>query len=63
MKTVITTAGRTNPEYTRVAKDIAADLCINFIDRNKKSVEKIQNEQLADVLVVGKERLEFFAYG
>ncbi|WP_298467776.1 class I SAM-dependent methyltransferase [uncultured Psychrobacillus sp.] len=63
MKTVITTAGRTNPEYTRVAKDIAADLCINFIDRNKKSVEKIQKEQLADVLVVGKERLEFFAYG
>lgn len=63
MKTVITTAGRTNPEYIRVAKDIAADLGINFVDRKKKSVEKIQHEQLADVLVVGKERLEFFAYG
>lgn len=63
MKTIITTAGRTNIEYIQKAKDIATELGIDFVERKKKSVEKIQHDQQADVLVIGKERLEIFTYG
>lgn len=63
MKTVITTAGRTNTEIIQITKDISADLGIDFVERKKKSVEKIQHEQQANILVVGKGRLEYFAYG
>ena len=63
MKTIITTAGRTNIEYIQKAKDIASELGIDFVERKKRSVEKIQHDQQANVLVIGKERFEVFTYG
>lgn len=63
METVVTTAGKTNTENIQVAKNIATELGIRYVERKKKSIEKLQLEQQVDVLVAGKERLEFFAYG
>ncbi|MGB2871965.1 MAG: hypothetical protein WBC10_08845, partial [Psychrobacillus psychrotolerans] len=63
MNTVITTAGRTNAAYILKAKGIAKELNLPFIQRHKKSVSTIQQEQNANVLVVNKERLELYSYG
>lgn len=63
MNTVITTAGRTNEAYILKAKGIAKELNLPFIQRHKKSVSTIQQEQNANVLVVNKERLELYSYG
>lgn len=63
MNTIVTTAGRTNEEYRLKAKEIANALNKPFINRQKKSVTAIQKEQLANVLVVSKERLELYIYG
>lgn len=63
MKTVVTTAGRTNDEYILKAKEISKFLNIPYFKRQKKSVSTIQQEQQANVLVVSKERLELYAYG
>lgn len=63
MKTIVTTAGRTNEEYIEKAKKTASELCIAYVTRQKKSVQKMQQEQNAHVLVVSKERLELYKYG
>lgn len=63
MESIITTAGRTNISMIQTAKEIASLLKISYVERNKKSVEKIQQEHQANVMVVGKERLEYFPYG
>ncbi|GAB1797401.1 class I SAM-dependent methyltransferase [Priestia megaterium] len=58
MKVIVTTAGRTNEQMIVKAKQVAADLSIPFVTREKKSVADLQNLQAADVLVVGKNRVE-----
>lgn len=63
MNTVVTTAGRTNGEYILKANEISKLLNFPFVNRQKKSVSTIQQEQQANVLVVSKERLELYSYG
>ncbi len=58
MKVIVTTAGRTNEQMIVKAKQVAAGLSIPFVVREKKSVADLQNLQAADVLVVGKNRVE-----
>lgn len=58
MKVIVTTAGRTNEQMIVKAKQVAADLSIPFVTREKKSVADLQNIEAADVLVVGKNRVE-----
>ncbi|MDI2589005.1 class I SAM-dependent methyltransferase [Psychrobacillus sp. NEAU-3TGS] len=63
MKTVVTTAGRTNEQFIQKAKEIASELTLPYVRRQKKSMQKLQEEQQANVLVVSKERLELYIYG
>lgn len=63
MKSIVTTAGRTNEAYIEKAKLTASELSIPYVSRQKKSVQKMQQEQNAHVLVVSKERLELYIYG
>ncbi|MGN7400408.1 class I SAM-dependent methyltransferase [Cytobacillus praedii] len=57
---IITTAGRTNEEMTRQAIQVASDLNSRFIERKKRSVQFIQQIEMEDCIVVGKERLELY---
>jgi hypothetical protein len=59
----ITTAGRTNKEMIQKAQEIAIELEISYIERNKRSVSLLQQLQTDSCIVVGKERLELFPYG
>ncbi|WP_391122080.1 class I SAM-dependent methyltransferase [Psychrobacillus sp. L3] len=63
MSAIVTTAGRTNEEFIEKAKQIATELSIPYMKRNKQSVKMMQEAFQLDVLVVKKERLELHAYG
>lgn len=63
MKTIVTTAYRPNGKTDELAAQVAADLLIPFVQRKKRSIEKIHLEENADVLVAAKERLEFYPLG
>lgn len=60
---IVTTAGRTNIEMTEEAKEIAIQLQIPFIPRQKRSIQAIQQEVHDHCLVVGKTRLELYPFG
>ncbi|MGD7051225.1 class I SAM-dependent methyltransferase [Sutcliffiella horikoshii] len=57
---IVTTAGRTNEEMIQTAKHISQDLGCKYIQRNKKSVLTLFNEYNQDVLVIGKNRYEWY---
>ncbi|MGG0716825.1 class I SAM-dependent methyltransferase [Robertmurraya massiliosenegalensis] len=59
----VTTAGRTNEIMIDEAKNVAKDLEIEYIPRQKRSVLALQEMYDDDCIVVGKERLEMFPYG
>ncbi|WP_144513207.1 class I SAM-dependent methyltransferase [Bacillus sp. FJAT-22090] len=63
MKTIVTTAGRTNDIFVQKAKTIASELSLAYVKRQKKSVQKMHKELQANLLVVGKERLELYIFG
>jgi hypothetical protein len=60
---IVTTAGRTNEEMIQTARMVALDLDCHYIDRQKKSIKAIQEIHQQDVLVIGKERFEWFIAG
>lgn len=63
MTAVVTTAYRLTPETLAEARLIADELRLPFVERQKKSIGKIQEETGADVIAVTKERLEFYLQG
>jgi 16S rRNA (guanine1516-N2)-methyltransferase len=63
MKTIVTTAGRNNNLVIQKAKKIASELTLPYVNRQKKSMQKLHQEQQSNVLVVSKERLELYTYG
>lgn len=63
MKTIVTTAGRTNESFIEKAQTIATELSISYVNRSKKSVRAMHEQYDSDLLVVSKERLEFYANG
>lgn len=56
---IVTTAGRTNERMINVAQNIAKNIQAPFVFRKKRSISMLQDALQEDVLVVGKERLEF----
>ncbi|WP_163100919.1 class I SAM-dependent methyltransferase [Peribacillus alkalitolerans] len=57
---IVTTAGRTNEEWTNIAKVVAKDLQCSFQKRNKQSVKAMIERFQDDVLVIGKQRFELY---
>lgn len=62
-ETIVTTAGRPNEEMEQRAKAVASSLEYSYVERKKRSVAKMQELYKANVIVIGKERYEYFAYG
>ncbi|MCA1321145.1 class I SAM-dependent methyltransferase [Bacillus tianshenii] len=60
---IVTTAGRTNEQMIQTARRVALELNLPYIERNKKSIELLQAQYKADVLVIGKDRIEWFVLG
>ena len=56
---IVTTAGRTTSEMIQLAKKIATELQVPFIERHKKSIKLLQEETKSDCIVIGKERFEW----
>ncbi|TYR80892.1 hypothetical protein FZC66_11105 [Priestia megaterium] len=63
MKLIVTTAGRTDEKMIEQAKSVAYDLHVPFVKRQKHSIEHIKATTEADVIVVGKERVELHIQG
>jgi len=62
MKVIVTTAGRTNQEMVKKARSVAGELCVPYVTRNKESIFTLQQREEADVIAVGKNRLELHPY-
>jgi 16S rRNA (guanine1516-N2)-methyltransferase len=62
-QTIITTAGRPDETSKRLAQYAASLLHYDIVERKKRSVAKMQQAYHANVIVAGKERYEYFAYG
>lgn len=60
---IVTTSGRTNETMIRTSHCIASELDLPYVERSKKSIELLQNQYNTDVLVVGKDRIEWFVLG
>jgi len=54
---IVTTAGRTNQEYTNIAKKVAAELGIPYVKRNKQSIAKMYSLS-SNIVVIGKQGIE-----
>ena len=63
MKTVITTAGRPDTVSLKFAVEAADVLGYEMVERNKRSVARIQKEYDSAVLVAGVNRYELFRIG
>lgn len=63
MSTIVTTAYRPTATTIADARGIAESLNIPFIERNKRSIEIMHNDEQADVIVAMKERLELYPLG
>lgn len=61
--TIITTAGRPDDTSKRLAQHAASLLHYEIVERKKRSIIKLQQTYEANILVAGKERYEYFAYG
>ncbi|WP_078380277.1 class I SAM-dependent methyltransferase [Sutcliffiella halmapala] len=60
---IVTTAGRTNQEMIALAHQVAKDLQLPYIQRNKKSILHLQTEHKKEILVIGKDRFEWYRLG
>lgn len=56
---IVTTAGRTNEQYVAKAKEVATDLQVPYIKRNKKSLQSLHAEN-ENIVVVGKDGIQLY---
>ncbi|MCM3611004.1 class I SAM-dependent methyltransferase [Planococcus sp. MERTA32b] len=63
MATIVTTAYRPTAAAVAEAERAAAELDIQFVVRNKRSIGKMHADEHSDILVASKERLEFYPMG
>lgn len=63
MSTVVTTGGRPDESSVQLANDAAHELGYEFVERNKRSVVRLQKEYNANCLVAGKNRYELYRIG
>jgi 16S rRNA (guanine1516-N2)-methyltransferase len=61
--TIITTAGRPDETSKGLAQYASSLLHYEIVERKKRSVAKLQQTYNANIIVAGKERYEYFAYG
>ena len=59
---LVTTAGRTNNEMQMLAKRIAAEFNCKFVVREKVSIDYLKLQYQSDILVIGKNRFEFYPF-
>jgi len=60
---IVTTCLRPNEEITKKAKQIASDLASMVIKRNEYSLDELYNMWKEPILVVGKQRIEWYEHG
>lgn len=60
---IITTGGRPDKHSEMLAMEAVKALDSPFVERNKRSVFRLQEEYRADVLVAGKNRFELYRLG
>ena len=63
VKTIVTTAGRPDDLSLALAAFVCEQLDASFEPRKKRSVRKISQESHAHVIVAGKNRFEYYAFG
>ena len=63
MKTVITTGGRPDDASRKLAMEAAKVLGYDVIERNKRSIARIQRDYESAVLVAGSERYDLYRIG
>ena len=61
--TIVTTAGRPDEESLQLAKKASDTLQVEIIPRKKRSVRKMSEQYESNVVVAGKNRYEYYAYG
>ncbi|KIL44133.1 class I SAM-dependent methyltransferase [Jeotgalibacillus soli] len=57
---IITTSGRTTKEQIQLAKEVAIELHASYWDRNKQSIQSMQQKVNQPIIVIGKQRFEFY---
>lgn len=60
---IVTTGGRPDDESRLLAQQVSIELSVPFIERKKRSVTKLSTIYDANVLVAGKNRLEYYPKG
>jgi len=63
MKTVVTTGGRPDEISCQRALFASTMLTIPFIERRKRSMQKMMEQEQANILVAGKLRYEYYVFG
>ncbi|MFJ7646954.1 class I SAM-dependent methyltransferase [Lysinibacillus sp. NPDC097279] len=63
IKTIVTTAGRPDDMSMVLAGFVCDTLHVPFVARNKRSIRKISEQMQANVIVAGKNRYEYYAFG
>ncbi len=58
MTLIATTGGRTDENGILLAKEVARDLKIPYVDRRKSSLKELKHHYNQDVLMIGRNRLE-----
>lgn len=60
MKIIVTTAGRPTEYTIKIAKEAALKLNLPYIERQKRTVNQLQNQYASHVLVATKNRWEYY---
>lgn len=63
VKTIVTTAGRPDDLSMVFADFVCSKLDIPFVARNKRSIRKLAEDFQANIIVAGKNRYEYYAFG
>lgn len=63
MKTIVTTGGRPDEKTRALANMAATALHYPYIERNKRSISRLQSDYDSAVLVAGHERFELYRVG
>ncbi|OEC01183.1 hypothetical protein GY31_12750 [Lysinibacillus sphaericus] len=63
VKTIVTTAGRPDDLSMVLADFVCSKIDAPFVARNKRSIRKLAEDFQANIIVAGKNRYEYYAFG
>ncbi|POZ56268.1 Ribosomal RNA small subunit methyltransferase J [Lysinibacillus sphaericus] len=63
VKTIVTTAGRSDDLSMVLADFVCSKIDAPFVARNKRSIRKLAEDFQANIIVAGKNRYEYYAFG